>query len=80
MSNYDVLNQPYRICNVEIKNRFTVIPMTMGGLAYDEQGGFSIAQGVQLQFVVGCQFPKLLNIKGRKARTAANQDAFCGLA
>ena len=46
----------------------------------DEQGGFSIAQGVQLQFVVGCQFPKLLNIKGRKARTAANQDAFCGLA
>ena len=41
MSNYDVLNQPYRICNVEIKNRFTVIPMTMGGLAYDEQGGFS---------------------------------------
>lgn len=40
MSNYDVLNQPYRICNVEIKNRFTVIPMTMGGLAYDEQGGF----------------------------------------
>ena len=41
MSKYDVLNQPYKICNVEIKNRFTVIPMTMGGLSYDEQGGFS---------------------------------------
>ena len=41
MSKYDVLNRPYKIRNVEIKNRFAVIPMTMGGLAYDEQGGFS---------------------------------------
>ncbi|MBR4471200.1 MAG: FAD-dependent oxidoreductase [Erysipelotrichaceae bacterium] len=41
MGKYDVLNQPYRICNVEIKNRFAVIPMTMGALAYDEEGGFS---------------------------------------
>ncbi len=41
MSKYEALNQPYKICNVEIKNRFTVIPMTMGGLSYDEEGGFS---------------------------------------
>ena len=41
MSKYDVLAQPYKICNVEIKNRFAVIPMTMGGLSYDEEGGFS---------------------------------------
>lgn len=41
MSKYDVFNQPYRIGNVEIKNRFLVIPMTMGGLTYDEEGGFS---------------------------------------
>ena len=41
MGKYDVFNQPYKICDVEIKNRFTVIPMTMGGLSYDEEGGFS---------------------------------------
>ncbi len=38
---YDALKRPYKICNVEIPNRFVVIPMTMGGLAYDEEGGFS---------------------------------------
>lgn len=41
MSDYDLLNTPWKINNVEIKNRFAVIPMTMGGLAYDEEGGFS---------------------------------------
>jgi len=41
MKDYSILNQPYHIGPVEIKNRFAVIPMTMGGLAYDEQGGFS---------------------------------------
>ncbi len=41
MSKYDVLGKPYKIGNVEIKNRFVVIPMTMGGLSYDEEGGFS---------------------------------------
>ena len=41
MNKYDALARPYRICNVEIPNRFTVIPMTMGALSYDEQGGFS---------------------------------------
>ncbi|MBQ6335343.1 MAG: FAD-dependent oxidoreductase [Erysipelotrichaceae bacterium] len=41
MSKYEVFNQPYQICDVQIKNRFTVIPMTMGALSYDEQGGFS---------------------------------------
>ena len=41
MNNYKVFDQPYKICNVEIPNRFTVIPMTMGALTYDEEGGFS---------------------------------------
>ena len=41
MNKYEVLNKPYKICDVEIKNRFAVIPMTMGGLTYDEDGGFS---------------------------------------
>lgn len=41
MSKYDIFNTPYRIGGVEIKNRFAVIPMTMGALTYDEGGGFS---------------------------------------
>ncbi len=41
MSKYDVLGRPYKIGPVEIKNRFAVIPMTMGALSYDEEGGFS---------------------------------------
>ncbi|MBQ3478966.1 MAG: FAD-dependent oxidoreductase, partial [Clostridia bacterium] len=41
MNRYDIFNQPYRIGGVEIKNRFAVVPMTMGALTYDEQGGFS---------------------------------------
>ncbi|MBQ1482285.1 MAG: FAD-dependent oxidoreductase [Erysipelotrichaceae bacterium] len=41
MSKYDVFARPYKICNVEIPNRFAVIPMTMGALSYDAEGGFS---------------------------------------
>jgi 2-enoate reductase len=41
MSKYDVFNKPYKIGSVEIKNRFAVIPMTMGELSYDAEGGFS---------------------------------------
>jgi len=41
MNKYEVFSKPYQIGKVEIRNRFTVIPMTMGGLAYDEEGGFS---------------------------------------
>ena len=41
MGKYDILNTPYHIGSVEIKNRFTVAPMTLGGLSYDEDGGFS---------------------------------------
>ncbi len=41
MGKYDVLGSPYKIGSVEIRNRFAVIPMTMGGLSYDEEGGFS---------------------------------------
>ena len=38
----------------------------------DEQGGFPVAQRVQLQFVIGRQFPQLLNVKGRKPCAAGN--------
>lgn len=41
MNKYEVFHQPYKIGNVEVKNRFAVIPMTMGSLAYDAEGGFS---------------------------------------
>lgn len=41
MNRYDVLNQPYKICNVEIKNRFAVLPMSLGALSNDEEGGYS---------------------------------------
>ncbi len=41
MSKYALFGKPYMIGNVEIPNRFTVIPMTMGALTYDEEGGFS---------------------------------------
>ena len=46
----------------------------------DEQGGFPVAQRVQLQLVIGRQLPKLLNVKGRKPCAAGNQDALSGLA
>ena len=46
----------------------------------DEQGGFPVAQRVQLQLVIGRQFPKLLNVKGRKPCAAGNQDALSCLA
>ncbi len=41
MSNYNVLNQPYMIGKTEIPNRFAVMPMSLGALSYDEQGGYS---------------------------------------
>ena len=40
---------------------------------------FPVSQGIQLQFVIGRDLPQLLNIKGRKPRTAANQDLFAVL-
>ena len=46
----------------------------------DEQGGFPVAQRVQLQLVIGRQFPQLLNVKGRKPCAAGNQDTLSGLA
>ena len=42
----------------------------------DEQRRFPVAQGVQLQFVLRHKVPQLLNIKGREAGAAANQDGF----
>ncbi len=41
MANYDIFNTPYKIGKVEIPNRFAVLPMTLGSLSYDEDGGFS---------------------------------------
>ncbi len=41
MSNYNVLHQPYMIGKVEIPNRFAVLPMSLGALSYDEEGGYS---------------------------------------
>ena len=46
----------------------------------DEQGGFPVAQRVQLQLVIGRQLPKLLNVKGSKPCAAGNKYAFRGLA
>lgn len=46
----------------------------------EKQRRFSVAQGVQLQFVVRHDLPQLRNIEGGKAGTAANQDGFQGLA
>ena len=46
----------------------------------DEQGGFPVAQRVQLQLVIGRQFPKLLNVKGSQPCAAGNKYAFRGLA
>ncbi len=34
---------------------------------------FPVAQRVQLQLVVGRQFPQLLNVEGRKPCAAGNQ-------
>ena len=46
----------------------------------EEQGGFLVSQGVQLQLVVGSDLPQLGNVEYGKARTAGNQDGFCGFA
>ena len=46
----------------------------------EEQGGFPVPQGVQLQLVVGSDLPQLRNIEHGKARTAGNQNGFRGFA
>ena len=40
----------------------------------EEQGGFPVSQGVQLQLVVGSDLPKLRDVEHGQARTAGNQD------
>ena len=40
----------------------------------EEQGGFLIAQGIQLQLVISCNFPQLRNIKGGQSCAAAHKD------
>lgn len=50
-------------------------------IGHDEkQGRLFIAQGIQLELVMGGDLPELCNIKGRKARTAGNQNGFRGFA
>ena len=50
-------------------------------VAHDkEQRRPLISKGVQLQLIVGRDFPQLLNVKGRKPRTAGNQYALGCLA
>ncbi len=46
----------------------------------EEQGGPPVSQGVQLQLVVGSDLPKLGNVEHGEARTAGNQNGFCGFA
>ena len=46
----------------------------------EEQGSFPVSQSVQLQLVVGSDLPQLRNVEHSKARTAGNQDGFCGFA
>ena len=41
MGQYDILNTPFQIGPVTIKNRFVVLPLTMGALSYDAEGGYS---------------------------------------
>ena len=46
----------------------------------DEQSSLAITQGVQLQLVVGSDLPQFRNVEYGKARTAGNQNGFCGFA
>ena len=46
----------------------------------EEQGGFSVAQGVQLQLIIGRDLPQLCNIEGGQPCAAAHKDAFSSLA
>ena len=46
----------------------------------EEQGSFPVSQSVQFQLIIGRDLPQLRNIKHSKARTAGNQDGFCGFA
>ena len=41
---------------------------------------FRSSQGIQLQLVVGRDLPQLRDVEHGKARTAGNQDGFCGFA
>ena len=46
-------------------------------VAHDEkQGGLLIADGIQLQLIIGGDLPELGNIERRESRSAGNQDAF----
>ena len=42
----------------------------------NEQRRFPVAQGIQLQFVLRHKVPQFLDVKGREAGAAANQDGF----
>ena len=46
----------------------------------EEQGGFSVSQGVKFQVVILHQVPQFLNIEWSKPGSAANQDGLCRFA
>ena len=46
----------------------------------EEQGGFSVAQGIKFQIVILHQIPQFLNIEWGKSGSAANQDGLCRFA
>ena len=46
----------------------------------EEQRCFLVAQGIQLQFVIGGNITDFLNIKRSQTSAAGNQDGFCGFA
>ena len=57
--------------NKEVKSR-------IGVTDDNKQGGFLIPEGIKLQFVIGGQLPKLLNIKGSEPCTTGNKDRLSG--
>ena len=46
----------------------------------EEQRCFSVAQGVQFQFIVGGDFPQFCDVEGGQSGTTGNQNRLCGLA
>ena len=63
-----------QIEKLAVHQRSHKIEGRIGIRQYYKQGGFLVAQSIQLQFVIGGQITQLLNIEGSQPRTAANQN------
>lgn len=46
----------------------------------EEQGSFPVSQSIQLQLIISRDLTQLCNVEHGKARTAGNQNGFCGFA